>query len=173
MDPLEHAPDGRRPSSAERDPARPAEQAPLSILIVEDNQDAGATLGDLLSLFGHAVRVVASGIAGVEAIEERTPDVLICDLGLPDVTGVEVIRRARSRAPRGAMFAIALTGYTQPRDRDEALHAGFDAHLAKPPDLDELRSVLAAVRPPRAGIPGLTPAPAATPAAPRGATAPP
>lgn len=117
----------------------------LSVLIVEDNEDAGASLADLLALSGYDATVVGTGRAGVEAVAVRAPDVLICDVGLPDLTGHEVIRAIRAGPAGKELFAIALTGYAQPRDREEALEAGFDAHLPKPPPLDQLSALLARV----------------------------
>jgi PAS domain S-box-containing protein len=115
----------------------------LSVLIVEDHEDAGASLADLLAQSGHEVRRVVTGRAGIAAALERPPEVLICDVGLPDLSGHEVIRAIRAALPAG-VFSIALTGYAQPEDRARALDAGFDAHLAKPPSLDALGALLAA-----------------------------
>jgi CheY-like chemotaxis protein len=130
----------------ERRASGPAPRAaPLSILLVEDNEDAGATLAEVLSLAGHRVRVVATGRAGVEAAAASPPDVLLCDLGLPDISGLDVVRAIRAAEPARSTFAIALTGYAQPRDREAALAAGFDAHLAKPIEPSVLRQTLAAL----------------------------
>jgi len=135
------------PAPAAAGPAydpRPA-AAGLSVLIVEDNEDAAASLADLLAFTGHRSETAGCGRAGVEAATARPPDVLICDVGLPDMSGHEVIRAIRA-APEGArIFALALTGYAQPEDRAAALAAGFDAHLPKPPSLDELEGLLAEV----------------------------
>ncbi len=119
-----------------------ARASSLAILVVEDNEDTGATLADMLELSGHKVRVVGTGRAGVEATSVNVPDVLICDIGLPDLSGFEVIRAIRAAHPASAMFAIAFSGYADRQDRDEALGAGFDAHLAKPASLDELDELL-------------------------------
>jgi CheY-like chemotaxis protein len=81
----------------------------------------------------------------VEAVSAGRPDVVICDVGLPDMDGFEVVRRIRAALPAPRPFTIALTGYTQPQDRAQALEAGFDAHLAKPPSFAELDRILAAV----------------------------
>lgn len=110
--------------------------------MVEDNPDAASSLADLLAIHGHAVRTVGSGQAAVDVVRREPPDALICDVGLPDLSGHEVIRAVRAAAGAGAPFAVALTGYAQPRDRDEALRAGFDAYLAKPPDLEALTALL-------------------------------
>jgi signal transduction histidine kinase/ActR/RegA family two-component response regulator len=125
------------------DPAAAGPQvATLSILIVDDNEDAGATLADLLALAGHSVRVVTTGQAGIDAASVHPPDALICDIGLPDRSGYEVIRTLRATPSASRVFAISLTGYAQPRDRQRAVEAGFDAHLAKPPSFDELNELL-------------------------------
>ena len=117
----------------------------LSILVIEDNQDARESLALLLALNGHEVKMAATGREGAEAVSTHRPDVVICDVGLPDLNGFDVIRAIRSTDPSNPVFAIALTGYAQPLDREEAFIAGFDAHLAKPPDFDELNRLLATV----------------------------
>jgi CheY-like chemotaxis protein len=117
----------------------------LSVLVVEDNVDAGETLVELLALGGHRASTVATGRDGVAAIEALRPDVLICDIGLPDMSGYDVIRVLRATPAGRRLYAVALTGYAQPRDREEALAAGFDAHLPKPPPLDELEAMLVAL----------------------------
>lgn len=116
--------------------------APLSIVVIEDNEDAAASLSDLLGLGGHAVATANSGRAGLEAVAAHRPDVIVCDIGLPDMSGHDVIRAVREAGLPPRPFAVALTGYAQPRDRNEALSAGFDAHLPKPPPLDELEALL-------------------------------
>jgi PAS domain S-box-containing protein len=126
-------------------PKAPASAPGLSILLVEDNEDARESLALLLTLNGHDVNVVTTGRAGVEAVSAHPPDVLICDVGLPDLSGFEVIRAIRAAHPASGVFAIALTGYAQPQDRDQAFQAGFDAHLAKPPDFAELDQILSDV----------------------------
>ncbi len=117
----------------------------LSILVVEDNQDARESLALMLTLADHAVNVVPNGRKGVEAATAHAPDVILCDIGLPDMNGFEVIRAIRAAHPATRVFAIALTGYAQPEDREQALAAGFDAHLAKPPSFEELEQILAEV----------------------------
>jgi len=123
-------------------PAAAPRCAPLSVLIVEDDEDAGSTLADLLALEGHSVRVARSGSEGVVTAARTRPDVLICDVGLPDMSGYDVIRNIRAAAYPVAPFAIALTGYAQPEDRHLAKEAGFDAHLPKPTLLEDLHPLL-------------------------------
>ena len=122
------------PAPAKVQPRTPG----LSILLVEDNEDARESLALLLTLNGHEVNAVTTGRAGVESVSAHPPDVLICDVGLPDLSGFQVIRAIRAAHPSAGLFAIALTGHAQPQDRDQAFQSGFDAHLAKPPDFVEL-----------------------------------
>jgi PAS domain S-box-containing protein len=112
----------------------------LSVLVVEDNVDAGLSLADVLGLNGHQVKVVGTGRAGIESVSAHAPAVLICDVGLPDLSGYEVVRTLRAAGSK--VFAVALTGFAQPEDRDRALEAGFDAHLAKPAALDKLNELI-------------------------------
>jgi PAS domain S-box-containing protein len=129
----------------------------LAILVIEDDEDAAATLADLLGLTGHRVRVERTGAAGIAAAAGERFDVLLCDVGLPDVSGHEVIRSIRA-SPGGAdVVAVALTGYAQPHDRAAALAAGFDAHLPKPPPLDLLEGLLADAARARSSRRGPTP----------------
>jgi CheY-like chemotaxis protein/nitrogen-specific signal transduction histidine kinase len=131
--------DGTAPPEVENPPVG------LSILVIEDNQDARESLALLLALNGHEVKMAATGREGAEAVSTHRPDVVICDVGLPDLNGFDVIRAVRSAEPSNPVFAIALTGYAQPLDREDAVAAGFVAHLAKPPDFDELDRLLATV----------------------------
>ncbi|GAO05007.1 ATP-binding protein [Anaeromyxobacter sp. PSR-1] len=115
----------------------------LDLVLVEDEADGRETLGEILRMQGHEVRLAADGRQGVEAVRERRPDALICDVGLPDLNGYEVVARVRALPGGAATYAVALTGYAQPEDVQRARDAGFDAHLAKPPDLDQLERLLA------------------------------
>jgi signal transduction histidine kinase/ActR/RegA family two-component response regulator len=124
---------------------------PLSIVVIDDNEDVALTLADLLEQLGHAVVTARSGAAGLEAVAARAPDVLLCDVGLPDMSGYDVIRAVRARAGGRGPFAVALTGYAQPRDRELAAGAGFDAHLGKPAGMEELEELLARAGRERAG----------------------
>jgi CheY-like chemotaxis protein len=135
------------PATAAPGPAAGGRAAPPRILVIEDNEDAGATLAELLALDGHEVEVVTSGRAGVAAAAARPPDAIVCDVGLPDLSGHDVIRAIRAASPGRHALAVALTGYAQPEDRALALAAGFDAHLPKPPALDELAALLARAAP--------------------------
>jgi hemerythrin-like metal-binding protein len=115
------------------------------ILLVEDNRDAAETLRDVLELtVGNAVEIAADGEAGVEAARARPPEVVVCDLGLPGIDGYELARRIRDApgAERECRL-VALSGYAAPEDVERSLRAGFDYHLAKPPDIEELLKLVA------------------------------
>jgi len=111
------------------------------VVLIEDNPDSALTLRDLLELEGHAVVVAPDGARGIEAALSAAPDVVLCDVGLPDLDGYEVARRLRAGGSRSRL--VALTGYASPEDVERARAAGFDDHLAKPPDLGRLASILA------------------------------
>jgi signal transduction histidine kinase len=111
------------------------------ILIVEDHPDNRRTMRVLLQSWGHRVEVAEDGTDGVERAIATHPEFALIDIGLPGLDGYEVARRIRS-ALGDAVFLIALTGYGQPGDRHRALEAGFDTHLVKPVDLDELERML-------------------------------
>jgi PAS domain S-box-containing protein len=113
------------------------------ILVVDDNVDAAESLRILLELGGHAVEAVHSGAAALEAVERLKPDVVLLDLGLPDIAGIEVGRRIRSLPTGEAVHLIAVTGWGQDEDRALTKEAGFDDHRTKPVDAAELMSMLA------------------------------
>jgi CheY-like chemotaxis protein len=116
------------------------------VLIVEDNVDAAETLRDVLELDGHEVAVAFRGTDGLADARTLQPDVVLCDLGLPGLDGYEVARALRADPACAGIFLVALSGYALPEDRQRALDAGFDRHLAKPVDPDELMRLLADVR---------------------------
>lgn len=130
-------------ASAPADGARASAPVGLRVLVVEDNVDAADTLRDLLELGGHAVEVAHTGAAGLAAAARRPPDLILCDVGLPDMSGHEVARALRTGPADARPVVVALTGYAQPEDRHRAADAGFDEHLAKPPSPAELQAVLA------------------------------
>lgn len=101
-----------------------------TVLLVEDNGDARAALRTILELEGHAVRVAASGTEGLAMLLAEPPDVAIVDIGLPELSGIDVTRQARAGGFQGLL--IALSGYGQKEDRATTHAAGFDAHLVKP-----------------------------------------
>ncbi|HEY1227306.1 MAG TPA: ATP-binding protein, partial [Ramlibacter sp.] len=119
---------------------------PLRILVIEDNHDAAASLGELLQLSGHEVELAFDGQGGIDAARRMRPDVVISDIGLPGaVSGFEVARALREDHALEGVYLIALSGYADSASRKRCADAGFDTHLAKPPDIGALEQVLGAV----------------------------
>jgi signal transduction histidine kinase len=110
----------------------------LHVLLAEDNEDAAETLRMLLEYSGYEVRVAHSGPEAIAAAREQAPDALLCDIGLPGMSGYEVARVLRAEPALSDTLFMALTGYGTSEDRAAALEAGFDLHLAKPVDPDEV-----------------------------------
>jgi signal transduction histidine kinase/CheY-like chemotaxis protein len=112
----------------------------LDILVVDDNQEAAQGLARLLGLRGHDVHVAYEGEHVVEAAVSLKPDVIILDIGLPDIDGYEVARRLADAGVQATL--IALTGYGQSEDKKKARAAGFQYHLTKPIGLAEIEPFL-------------------------------
>jgi len=112
------------------------------ILVVEDNPDAAATMRDFLELSGHEVQLALNGAAGIEAARQFHPEVVLCDIGLPGMTGFEVAEELRRDPATRSAKLIAVTGYGRDEDRKRSKEAGFDLHLTKPVDPAQLRAVL-------------------------------
>jgi signal transduction histidine kinase/CheY-like chemotaxis protein len=117
-------------------------ERPARILIADDNVDAADSLGMLLELSGHDVKVAHSGNAALGMGESYRPDVVILDIGMPDMNGYDVARSARQKPWGKSAYFIALTGWGQATDKDRAAAAGFDRHLTKPVDADVLGALL-------------------------------
>ncbi|WP_329549603.1 ATP-binding protein [Streptomyces sp. NBC_01356] len=122
-------------------PARPASRQ-LAILIVEDNTDLATTYRALLERQGHHVTAVHTGADALMATESSLFDVVLCDLGLPDIDGYTVAREVRSRPHGDKVRLIAVSGFSRGSDHGESLAAGFDAHMAKPLPLGDLLELL-------------------------------
>jgi CheY-like chemotaxis protein/two-component sensor histidine kinase len=113
------------------------------VLIVEDNPDARQMLRCLLEMWGHDVAEAADGSAGLAAIDSYRPDVALVDIGLPVTDGYELARQVRNHRSRSSLLLVALTGYGAAEQRERALAAGFDMHLVKPVEPDDLASIIA------------------------------
>ena len=120
-----------------------AGRAPLRVLVIEDNADLAASYQDLLERQGNQVALAHTGRAGLAAAQERPVDLVLCDIGLPDLGGHEIARRLRRHPRRDRMRLIAVSGLSQQADRERSLRAGFDAHLVKPVTRAELEAALA------------------------------
>lgn len=108
------------------------------VVIIEDNKDAAITLRDALTLCGHQVEVAYEGLSGIELAQRFLPEVVICDIGLPQMDGYEVAKTLRKAPSLQGVYLVALSGYAASEDVARAKAAGFDKHLAKPPALDAL-----------------------------------
>ena len=113
------------------------------VLIIDDNRDSAEMLEKLLTVIGHDASVAFTGASGIDAALREKPQVVLLDIGLPDMSGYEVARRLRAEPSLGQVTLIALTGWGQPEDRARAMEAGFDHHLTKPADPDALAALLA------------------------------
>ncbi len=112
------------------------------ILIVDDSHDGGESLSVLLRVLGAEVALVHSGSAALQAIESFQPYAVLLDIGMPGMDGYEVARRIRADPANGEILLIALTGWGQEEDRRRSAAAGFNHHLVKPADIDQLRQLL-------------------------------
>ncbi|HEY5089548.1 MAG TPA: ATP-binding protein [Polyangia bacterium] len=112
------------------------------ILLVDDNEDAAEVLAETLNLFGHDVLVAHDGPQALAAAETFRPRVVLLDIGLPVMDGYEVARRLREVWGDPSIRFVAITGYGQEADKEEARAAGFGAHLVKPVDIDKLAAML-------------------------------
>ena len=117
--------------------------APLRrVLVVDDNHDAADSLGMLLQFLGAEVLVAHDGHAALAAIRSYQPAVVLLDLGMPGMNGLEVARRIREDPASRGIVLVALTGWGQREDRRRTTEAGFDYHLVKPADVGMLQSIL-------------------------------
>ena len=112
------------------------------VLVVDDNRDAADSLGMLLTFLGAETKVVHDGRSALEAMKTFKPAVVLLDLGMPEMNGLEVARRMREDPEAQAMTLVALTGWGQREDRRRTHEAGFDYHLVKPADVGALQSIL-------------------------------
>jgi two-component system CheB/CheR fusion protein len=113
------------------------------ILVVDDNQDSAESLAMYLRLIGNDVRTAHDGRLGLEVASMYRPDLVLLDIGLPGMDGLEVCGRLRELLGDSRPLIVALTGYGQERDRRRTQEAGFDAHLVKPVDFAALQALLA------------------------------
>jgi signal transduction histidine kinase len=114
----------------------------LDIVIVEDNDDVADSLRELLEEFGHQVRIARTGEEGLALVRDTKPAVVLCDLGLPGMDGLEVCRSIRALGLSPAPVLVALTGWGRNDDRLRTKDAGFDHHLVKPVSTDGLAALL-------------------------------
>ena len=140
-------PDGVAPSQEQATAA-----GGLRILVADDNVDLATSMGDLLRAFGHSVRIVHDGQAALDAALADPPDVALFDIGMPRLSGYDLALRLRAEPSMQGMVMIAITGWGQEADRQRAREAGFDSHLVKPVEPDDLIALLRACKPRRAAV---------------------
>jgi len=133
------------PEGAERDTRVPVRLSGVRVLVVEDEEDTRDLLSAALGHSGAVVDLAASAEEALAALRRRRPDVVVCDIGMPVEDGYALLTRVRALSAEegGLVPAVALTAYARSDDRRRALAAGFQVHLAKPVDPDELISVVA------------------------------
>lgn len=129
---------GPAPAAAKSDNALGSHR----IVVVDDNADAAEALAMMLRMYGNDVEVALSGQQGLSLTEQFHPELLLLDLGMPELDGYEVARRIRSQPWGKSIVVAALTGWGQEEDRQRSRQAGFDHHLVKPVDLGALREML-------------------------------
>lgn len=112
------------------------------ILIVDDDDDAREILGELLGALGHDTLQASSGSEAVEQAERAPLDIVLIDLGLPDVDGFEVARRIRNTVANSGARLVALTGYSDEESRRTAAAAGFDEFVVKPAQGNTLEALV-------------------------------
>jgi CheY-like chemotaxis protein len=113
------------------------------MLVVDDNVDQADSTALLLRASGHEVRVAYSGPAALEAAQDYQPNLVLLDIGLPEMDGYEVARRLRQKPQLKDVRLVAMSGYGQDAYRQRSLAAGFDVHLVKPVNPQELQEILA------------------------------
>ena len=133
---------GNSGSHREEGPAAPKTQ-PRRVLIVEDNADAAESMALLVRSWGHEVAIARDGPSALELARGFQPERALVDIGLPGMTGYELGRRLREQMNHRGLCLIAMTGYGRDEDRRTALDAGFDVHLVKPANPEELQHLLA------------------------------
>jgi len=114
----------------------------LRVLVIEDNRDLAEITCQLIEFLGHKSEYAITGNEGLSRIKELHPDVIICDIGLPDINGYEVADKIRNELGLKDIFLIVFSGYAREEDIEMAMKAGFNRHLAKPVDISTLQRVL-------------------------------
>jgi signal transduction histidine kinase/CheY-like chemotaxis protein len=119
--------------------ARPASRR---VLVADDNVDFAKSLGELLEAHGHRVRVVHDGASALDAAMHFAPDIAFLDIGMPKIHGYELARRLRAQPATASCVLVAVTGWGQEDDRRRAREAGFDRHLVKPVDPNQIEAIV-------------------------------
>lgn len=143
------------PTPRHHDTPHPREaMRPIHVLVVDDNADLLDSLAAVLRLLGHQVTAAGNGEEALRLMAADPPDLVIMDVGMPGMSGYDVARRAALESWRERLTLVAMTGWGRDEDRQRALDAGFDVHVVKPLDLDQLRTLVESVRAPSPILPG-------------------
>ena len=121
-------------------------QTPFQVLVVDDDLDAAESMAELLKMDGHSAEMVHIGRDALDAARRTQPDLILMDIGLPEMDGNQVATLLRHEASLDHTVLAALTGWGRAEDRRASLDAGFDVYLVKPVSLRELRELVARVR---------------------------
>ncbi len=121
------------------------------ILVVDDLPDCVASIQLLLGVLGHVCRSAGSGAEALVVAAAFEPEIVLLDIGLPDLSGYEVARALRARQGDRPLYLAAVTGWGMATDQVRALAAGFDHHVLKPPGLDAIQGIIAGALAQRAG----------------------
>jgi PAS domain S-box-containing protein len=116
------------------------------VLVVDDNRDGAATLAMMLKLLGDEVRTAHDGLAAIEVAELFQPEVILMDVGMPRLNGLETTRRIREKEWGQSIAIFALTGWGQDGDRERSLEAGCNGHMVKPVQLSDLEQAITGAR---------------------------
>jgi PAS domain S-box-containing protein len=137
---------------AAREASRSKEATVRKVLVADDNKDGAQSLAELIRFLGHDVHIAYDGEQAVAAAEALRPQVMLLDIGMPDIDGYEACRRVRAQPWGREVFLVAITGWGQPADKLQSAEAGFDRHLVKPVTFASLRSLLEEQGADQAGI---------------------
>ena len=143
--PLSHEASAPRPTASHEAPVTTPSRR---VLVVDDHRDAAQSLAMFLKLSGHETYIAHDGLEAVEKAAQLSPDLVLLDIGLPKVNGLEAARRIRELSLGKRPTLVALTGWGQDADRQRSQDAGFDAHIVKPVDPDVLADLLVEFPPP-------------------------
>ena len=117
------------------------------ILVVDDNHDAADALAKLIRSFGYEARAVYGGKQAVAETVAFQPDMVLLDIGMPDLDGYATVQEIRQRRGQVHLIVVAVTGHNSDEDKRHAYESGFDLHVAKPMDVETLKDLLRLVDP--------------------------
>ncbi len=114
----------------------------MKVMVVDDKDDARDIRVAVIELLGHSAFGAPNGRTALSLVDQISPEVIVCDIGLPNISGYDLVKRLREALFSYRLYTFALTGYTQPNDRERALAEGFDAVYSKQMEIDEMSSLL-------------------------------